>query len=175
MKERQLRGSVPPGTCAPALRGEVWSPPTGPGPPRRCRRPSLPHRLHPRPSTHPLRRRRRRRLRAPLPDLRHRIRKELPILGHNNRVDRRPENFAAQCGELVLELDTDIEGGLTTKCYIDAVWSFVLDDLAYEFGRHWQEINLVREALRGRNSGDVGIDEDRVDAFLLQGLDGLRT
>ncbi|KAI6769203.1 hypothetical protein HG531_010307 [Fusarium graminearum] len=115
------------------------------------------------------------RLGALLADGVHAAGKELTILGGDDSVNGGTKDLDTEGLELVLELDTDLEGSLSTKGDIDGIGTLVLDDLADEVGVDRKEVNLVGQTLGGLDSGDVGVDEDGVDALLLQGLDGLAT
>ncbi|CAI6053242.1 unnamed protein product [Clonostachys chloroleuca] len=101
--------------------------------------------------------------------------KELTILSRDDGINGGTENLDTELLKLILELDTDLESGLTTKGNVDGVGALVLDDLADELSVDREEVHLVGETLGGLNGGNVGVDEHRVDAFLLQSLDGLTT
>ena len=118
-------------------------------------------------------RRRSARLRATLPNLSHGARKELSVLRHDDRVDRRAEDLAPKRREFVLEFDADVERGLASESDVDAVGLLVLDDLAHELGGDRQEVDLVGETLGRRDRRNVRVDEDRIDALLLESLDSL--
>lgn len=49
--------------------------------------------------------------------------------------------------ELVLKLDTAIQGGLASEGHVNSVRAFVLDDLSDKLWGHWKEVDLVRESL----------------------------
>ena len=114
-------------------------------------------------------------LRAPLADLDHCVGEPLPVLRLDDRLDGRTENSHTECLEFVLELDADIQRRLSAKGHIYPVRLLVLDNLAHKVGRHRQEVDFVREALRGRDRRDVRVDEDGVDPFLLECFERLRT
>ena len=101
--------------------------------------------------------------------------KELTILSGDDSVDRCTKNLDTKGLELILELDTDLEGSLSTKGDIDGIGTLVLDDLSDKVGVDRKEVNLVGQSLGGLDGGDVGVDEDGVDALLLQSFDSLRT
>ena len=68
-----------------------------------------------------------------------------------------------------------VERGLAAEGKEDAVRTLFLDDFFHEGRRHRQEIHLVGHAFRGLDRRDIGVHEDGPDAFLAQGLEGLRT
>ena len=45
--------------------------------------------------------------------------------------------------------------------------------LGYVVRCYWEEIDLVSQPLGGLHGGNVGVDQQRLDVFLLQGLDRL--
>lgn len=100
---------------------------------------------------------------------------ELAVLRGNDGVDGSTEDLDAKLLELVLELDTDRECGLSTEGAVDGVGTLLLDNLADELGVDGQEVDLVGETLGGLDSRDVRVDQDGVDALLFQSLDGLAT
>ena len=75
----------------------------------------------------------------------------------------------------LIEGDATVQGRLSAEGQHDAVRTFLCDDLLHEVRRHGEEIDLVGHAFRGLHGGDVGIDEDGLDALFLQGFEGLRT
>ena len=75
----------------------------------------------------------------------------------------------------LIEGDAAVQGRLSAKGQHNAVGALLRDDFLHEIGRHGEEIDLVGHALRGLHGGDIGVDEDGGDAFLLQCLQGLRT
>ena len=108
-------------------------------------------------------------------NLLHCPREFLPIFRRNDRVDGRTEHLDPELGELVLELDTDVQGGLSTKRAVDPVGLLMFDYSEDKVGCHGQEVDLVGETFRRLDSGNVGVDQDSVDTFLFQRLDGLRS
>ena len=50
----------------------------------------------------------------------------------------------------------------------------LLDHLLHEIRGDGQEIDLVRNAFGSLHRGDVGVDEDGLDALFAEGLEGLR-
>lgn len=115
------------------------------------------------------------RLGALLANLFHSTSKHFSVFGGDDGLDGSTEYLDTEFGKLVLELDTDVQGGLTTESTVDTIGLLVLDDFEHKFGGDGKEVNLVRETLGGLNSGNVRVNEDGVNTFLLQGLDGLRT
>jgi len=101
--------------------------------------------------------------------------KELTILSGDDSVDGCTKDLDTKGLKLILELDTDLEGSLSTESDIDGIGTLVLDDLSDKVGVDRKEVNLVSQSLGGLNSGNVGVDEDGVDALLLQSLDSLGT
>ena len=99
--------------------------------------------------------------------------KELSILCSDDSINGSTENLDAKALEFILELDTNLEGGLTTEGYVDTVRSLLLDDLADEVCVDRQEVNLVGKALGSLDGSDVGIDQNGVDSLFLQSLDRL--
>ncbi|GKT45601.1 LOW QUALITY PROTEIN: uncharacterized protein ColSpa_05782 [Colletotrichum spaethianum] len=114
------------------------------------------------------------RLGALLADGVHAAGEELAVFGGDDGINGGTQDLDAELLELVLELDTDLQSGLSTECDIDGIRSLVLDDLADEFGVDREEVHLVGETLGRLDGSNVGVDEDSVDALLFQGLDGLR-
>ena len=90
-------------------------------------------------------------------------------------LDRRAEHGDAVAGEdpRFRERHAAVERGLAAEGEQDAVGLLPGDHLLDEIGRHRQEIDLVGEVSGGLDRGDVGVDEDDLEALLLQGLDGL--
>jgi hypothetical protein len=101
--------------------------------------------------------------------------KELTILGGDDGVDGSTKDLDTEGLKLVLELNTNLESGLSTEGNIDSIGALVLNDLSDEISVDRKEVNLVGQALGGLDSGNVGVDEDSVDALLLQSLDSLTT
>lgn len=112
---------------------------------------------------------------ALLADLLHRSSEELSVLGRDDRVDLGSEHLAAESLKLVLERNSDRQGRLTSERAVDSVRFLVLDDLSDKLGVDGQVVDLVGETLGRLDGRNVGVDEDGVDALLLESLDGLRT
>lgn len=115
------------------------------------------------------------RLGALLANLLHSTGKHLSVFSGDDGLNGGTEYLDTEFGKLVLEFDTDVQGGLTTESTVDTIRLLVLDDLEHKFRSDRKEVNLVRETLGSLDSGNVGVDEDGVDTFLLQSLDGLGT
>lgn len=97
------------------------------------------------------------------------------IFGGDDGFDGSTENLDAELGKLILELDTDTQGGLTTESTVDTVRFLVLDDLEHKVWSDGQEVDLVGQTLGRLDGGNVWIDQDGIDTFLLESLDSLRS
>lgn len=84
---------------------------------------------------------------ASLADLEHGVGEPLPVLRLDDRLDGRTEHPHAECLELILELDADIQRRLPTKGHVNPIRFLVLDDLAHEVGCDRQEVDFVCETL----------------------------
>ena len=73
----------------------------------------------------------------------------------------------------LIEVHTAVQGCLATECEEDSLRSFLLDYLLNEVCCHREEVYLVSHLLRCLDSSDIRVDEDGLDAFLLEGLEGL--
>ena len=120
-----------------------------------------------------LERRSRCRLGALLVDRFHAACEHFTVFSSDDGIDRSTENLHTKPLKFILELDTDLEGGLTTKCHIDGIGSLMLDDLAHKVSIDRKEIDLIRQPLGRLDCSNVGVDQDGVDSLFLQGLDGL--
>ena len=109
---------------------------------------------------------------------------DLAVFGGFNDRDLRPEHFDAGRLELsrVPQFDADIEGGLPTHGNDDTVRLFLPDNVHDDFRLDGEEVHavggprlLVLLFLGGLDCGNVGIDEDDLNAFFLEGLDALRS
>ena len=100
---------------------------------------------------------------------------EITVLRDLEGTDRSSQNLHAQSLEHthLVELDTDVKGGLTTESQQDTIWALLLENVGDVVGRDGQEVDLGRKVVRGLDSSDVGVDEDGVDVALAEGLDGL--
>ena len=109
-----------------------------------------------------------------LVDLFHRLGKQVAVLGLENRLDRCTEVPDAQLLKLVFQLDTDVQGRLTTERAINTIRTLVLQYFEHKLRRHGQKVHLVGKTRRRLDRRDVRVDQDRVNALLLEGLDRLR-
>ncbi|OPZ81751.1 MAG: hypothetical protein BWY77_00498 [bacterium ADurb.Bin431] len=100
---------------------------------------------------------------------------EIAVLGVHDRLNRGAEHShsVASQNSLPLQLDPAVEGGLAAETEQDAIRLFLLDHLLDKIGGHRQKVDLVGEMLGGLDGGDVGIDQDGLDALFLEGLDRL--
>lgn len=73
----------------------------------------------------------------------------------------------------LVELDTDVQGTLSTEGEQNTIWSLLFEDVCNIVRSDWQEIDLVGEMVGGLDGCDVGVDEDGVDVALFEGFDGL--
>lgn len=113
------------------------------------------------------------RLGALLANLLHGTSEHFSVFSGDDGVNRSTQDSNAELAEFILELDTDVQGSLSTESDVDTVRLLVLDDLGNEFGSDGQEVDLVGQTRRCLDGGDVGVDQDGVDTFFLQGLDSL--
>jgi len=106
-----------------------------------------------------------------------RLNEEVSVLGHLERPDLRTQHLHAQSLEHthLVQLDTDVQGRLSTECQQDTVRALLLQHVGDIVGGDGQEVDLRGEVVRGLDGSDVGVDEDRVDVALSEGLDSLRT
>ncbi|GKT92902.1 LOW QUALITY PROTEIN: hypothetical protein Ct61P_10752 [Colletotrichum tofieldiae] len=98
---------------------------------------------------------------------------ELAVLSGDDGVNGGTQDLDAELLELILELDTDLQSGLSTECDIDGIGSLVLDDLADKLGVDRKEVHLVGKTLGRLDGGNIGVDENGINALLLQSLDSL--
>ncbi len=100
---------------------------------------------------------------------------ELPVLGLLDGLHRRPEHPRPGAGEGPgpPQGETAVEGGLAAERHDDAVRPLPLDDPVDEIRRHGQEVDAVGQRFGGLDGRDVRVDEDDLEALLLEGLDGL--
>ena len=73
-----------------------------------------------------------------------------------------------QLFKLILQLDTNLKSGLTTESDVNGIRALVLDDFSHKIGGHGKEIDLVGETFRCLDGGNVGIDENGVDALFFE-------
>eukprot|EP00906_Rhabdomonas_costata_P037803 RCo053333 len=72
-----------------------------------------------------------------------------------------------------LQLNPTVQRGLATKRQQNPIRTLLLDHALDEGQLDGEEVDLVRHAFAGLHSGDVGVDQHRLDLLLLQRLDGL--
>ena len=75
----------------------------------------------------------------------------------------------------LVEFHAAVEGGLSAEGQHDAIGAFLLDDLFHEEGGHGEEVDTVCHALGRLNGGNIGVNQDGLNAFFLEGLECLRT
>ena len=75
----------------------------------------------------------------------------------------------------LVEFHTAVEGGLSAEGQHDAVGVFLLDDLFNEEGGHGEEVYTVGHALGRLDGGNIGVDQNGLNAFFLESLESLRT
>ena len=105
------------------------------------------------------------------------LHKEIAILGIDDGLDGGAQHLDTILLEhtTLIEFHTTVEGCLTTKREQDTIRALFLDDTLHKVGLHRLEIDRISHPLGSLHGGDVGIDEHRVDALFLQGLQGLCT
>mmetsp|Transcript_19069 Transcript_19069/g.37436 ORF Transcript_19069/g.37436 Transcript_19069/m.37436 type:complete len:775 (-) Transcript_19069:692-3016(-) len=101
--------------------------------------------------------------------------KGLAVLSIHDDRDRRSQdtNVVALKLSALVELDTNVEGSLTTHRHQDGVRTLLLDYTEDSVGCDGEKVDLVSEVLTGLNGGDVWVNEDNLDRFLFEGLNGL--
>ena len=102
---------------------------------------------------------------------------EVAVFTSLKRLDAGSENLDAVLVEetLAVHLDTEVERSLATKAEEDAVGLLLLDNVFDIFGGNRQVVNFIGEHVRRLDSSNVGVDENRLDAGLLEGLESLRS
>lgn len=100
---------------------------------------------------------------------------EVTVLGQLEGPDAGAEDLDAVLLKEAesLHLDTQVEGGLSTKGQENAIGLLLLDDIGDVLGGDGEVVDLVSQTVVGLDGSDVGVDENRGDASLLQGLEGL--
>jgi len=73
----------------------------------------------------------------------------------------------------LIQLDTDVECRLPAEAEQDSVGLLLFDDLLDKVGIDGEKVYLVGKVIRGLDSCDVRVDEDRIDALSFEGLDRL--
>jgi hypothetical protein len=109
------------------------------------------------------------------PDLVEALDEEIAILRFLDRADRGAEDRHAVALQHAGtgEREAAVERRLAAEAEHDRVGALELDNLLDELGSDRQEVHLVGEGVGGLNRRDVRVDENRFDAFFLEGLDGL--
>ena len=105
------------------------------------------------------------------------LHKDFTVLRVNDSLYGSAENRHAVLLEnlVLVEGNTAVQCRLSAKSKHDAIRALLLYHLLHEVRSDGQEVNLVGNSFRGLYRGNVRIDENRVDAFLLQCLERLRT
>jgi hypothetical protein len=70
-------------------------------------------------------------------------------------------------------VDAQVESSLAAEAKEDAVGPLDVDDMGNILGGDGQVVDLVSELVVGLDGGDVGVDQDRLDAGFFEGLEGL--
>lgn len=117
----------------------------------------------------------RRGLCALLSNFLHRPGEQLSVLGGDDGRNLGSEHLASESFKLVLQSDSDRQRGLSTKGDVDSIRLLVLEDLSNKVRGDGEVVDLVGKTLGCLDGGDVGVDEDGVDTFLLESLDRLGT
>ena len=102
--------------------------------------------------------------------------KAVAVLGVHDSLDTCAQHFNAiflQHTSLV-EFGATVKRRLSTKGQENAIRALLFDNLRHEVSRHGLEINLVGNAFRRLNGGNVRIHEHALNSFLAQSLQGLR-
>lgn len=76
---------------------------------------------------------------------------------------------------LPVHLNTQVQRSLATEGQEDAIRLLLLDNIFDIFGGYRQVVDLIGEHVRCLDSRNVGVDENGLDASLLESLEGLRT
>jgi hypothetical protein len=99
----------------------------------------------------------------------------VPYLAELEGLHAGAQNLDTILGQdtLVVKLDTQVKGSLATVGKENAVGTLTLEDVGAVLSGNRQIVDLVGEGVVGLDGGDVGVEEDRGDAGLLEGLQGL--
>ena len=98
-----------------------------------------------------------------------------PVLGVDDALNGRAQHLHV----VLLEHAGAVQGHgavqrrLAAKGHQNAIGLLLFDDFLHEVGCHGQEVHVVGHVVRRLHGGNVGVDEDGADAFLLQRLEGL--
>mmetsp|Transcript_2843 Transcript_2843/g.11166 ORF Transcript_2843/g.11166 Transcript_2843/m.11166 type:complete len:585 (-) Transcript_2843:4-1758(-) len=97
------------------------------------------------------------------------------VLCGDDRADLGAEHADAVLreGAVVVQGDGAVQRGLPAEGREEAVGTHFLDDLGDKLRGDGHEVDMVGEALRGLNGGNVRVDEDGLHMLLPQRLDGL--
>jgi hypothetical protein len=103
--------------------------------------------------------------------------KELSVFRYFKGSDGGSEDLDAESLQdtHLVELNTNVQGGLTTKGEEDPIWAFLFENVRDIIGGDGEEVDFVCEVVGGLDGSDVGVDEDGGDVALSECLDGLRT
>ena len=111
-------------------------------------------------------------LQVNLPELLH---KQVTVLGVHDGFNTRTQHFHTIFFKYtcLIKLGTAVECRLSAEGKQDAVGTLFLDDLGHEVSGDGQEIDLVGNALRSLDCGNVGVDEHAFNALFTQCLQSL--
>jgi len=102
---------------------------------------------------------------------------KIPILRDLESPDRGTEDLDSESiqDSHLVELDSDVESGLTSEGEEDTIGTFLLEDGSDVVCGDGEEVDFGGEVVRGLDGRDVGVDEDGFDVGLLESFDGLGT
>lgn len=94
-----------------------------------------------------------------------RLDEEVPVLGHFERADGRPEHLHSEPVENahLVELDANVERALPAKREEDAIRSLALNDVRDIVCGDGEEVDLRGEVMRRLDGRNVWVDEDGLD------------
>lgn len=100
---------------------------------------------------------------------------EISVFAELQRPDAGAKNLDAVLLEQaeLLHLHTEVEGGLAAEGEEDTIGLLPLDHVLNVLGRHGEIVDLVGEDVVRLDGGDIGVDEHRGNASLLEGLESL--
>ena len=109
-------------------------------------------------------------------DLVHALHEEFAVFGVDDGLHRGAEHLDAVGLEdtVLVELHAAVEGGLSAEGEQDPLRLLLLDHLLDEERRDGQEVDLIGNSLGSLDRGDIGIDENGLDALFAEGFQGLR-
>ena len=101
---------------------------------------------------------------------------EVAVFGVHDGFDGGAEDADAVLLEdaRLVEFGAAVQGRLPAEGQEDAVRALTLDDARDEVWGDGEEVDLVGDAFRGLDGGDVGVDQHGLDAFFAQGFQCLR-